>query len=324
MLKNILAGALLTAVALPVQAKTVERAAAQIVKNILDQGLLKEQKVAVGSLKDPQGRLTALSTLLAQELESSLAGQAKAYKFQLLDRSNTQTLVDEWKLGMQGLVDEETAAQAGKLVGMDVLFVGKYVVRDDEISWQVSLIDTETGEIKGVASAAIKTQDDLKALHEKAVGMKAEAEGQGGLIRLMLWSAKNEYKIGESMQFHVSADQDCYLTLIDVGTSGSATIIFPNNYSPSNWVKKGVTYTIPDRDAGFEFEVGGPQGVELVRAIASRHPSVDLKDAMKSFSEDAPFAGVDDPGILTRDISVKKKKAKPGEWTEAVLKIRIR
>ena len=39
-----------------------------------------------------------------------------------------------------------------------------------------------------------------------------------------------------------------------------------------NAVKAGVTYTIPDPAAGFEFSVSGPSGHELIRAIASHEP----------------------------------------------------
>jgi hypothetical protein len=115
------------------------------------------------------------------------------------------------------------------------------------------------------------------------------------------------------------------LTLIDVGTSGSVNVIFPNHQAPDNSVKAGVTYTIPDPAAGFEFEVNGPAGKELLRAIASHEPAVDLADIMGKTTAESPFGEVKDGApALTRDIHVKAKKAKPGEWSEAVLQLKIR
>ncbi len=52
---------------------------------------------------------------------------------------------------------------------------------------------------------------------------------------------------------------------------------------------------------------------------------MDLKDAMEKPTADAPFGEVKtDLPVLTRDIHVKAKKAKPGDWSESVLKLTIR
>ena len=106
-------------------------------------------------------------------------------------------------------------------------------------------------------------------------------------LKVEIWSDKNSYLVGEKMKFHVRVNRDCYLTLLDLGTSGNVTVLFPNYYTKSNAVKADAEYIIPDPSAGFEFDVTGPKGIDLIRAIASKEPSVDLKDVMATFNADA-------------------------------------
>jgi hypothetical protein len=123
----------------------------------------------------------------------------------------------------------------------------------------------------------------------------------------------------------VTVNHDCYLTVIDVGADGVATVLFPNLYAQNNAVKGGSTVLLPDPAAGFEWEVAAPAGVDVIRAIASKEPSVDLADVMSRPTSGEPFALVkEDLAVATRAIRVKAKKAKPGEWAESVFKLTIK
>jgi hypothetical protein len=223
-------------------------------------------------------------------------------------------------------VDDSTAKQAGRLLGVDVLLLGKYSAAEKErLSLRASLVDAESGQILAAASAVSEMDQRLRTAREKALPAPAPQAGPDGALKVEVWTDKAEYRVGEKFAVKVRANQDCHLTLIDVGTSGSVNVIFPNHQAPDNSVKAGVTYTIPDAAAGFEFEVAGPAGRELVRAIASREPAVDLADVVGKTTAQSPFAELkSEAPALTRDIHVKAKKAKPGEWSEAVLQLKIR
>ena len=83
------------------------------------------------------------------------------------------------------------------------------------------------------------------------------------------------YKINDLISFEFEADRDCYLTLIDISTDGSITILFPNKYNYDNRVEAGETYIIPAKDMGYQVRVTGPAGNEMVKAIATEEP-VDI------------------------------------------------
>lgn len=305
--------------------------AAPIVADLLKQVPLQGKRVAVGGFRDSEKKLTMLSALLAEDMELALVAQASAHRFKTIDRRNFAELVKEWDLGMNGYVDDEHLTAAGKLLGADVLCLGSYTRVGKKLTLRVSLIEAEKGEILAAASTELKLTGEQRDLDEKSLSAaavepeKAAARPAEPPLQVELTADKAEYAVGEKMKLGVKVNQDCYLTLIDVGTTGKATVLFPNIYTQSNAVKGGVTYAIPDPSAGFEFEVAPPAGLELIRAIASREPSVDLSDAMAPISAESPFGEVkQDMQALTRAIRVKAKKAKPGQWSESVLKLTIR
>lgn len=314
----------------PVRAAGLRKEALRLVDDLVEKAELRGKKVAVAAFADPEKRLTALSGMLADEIELALVGRSKEGDFRLMDRRNLTELADEWKLGVNGLLDDESAAQAGRLLGADVLCVGKYSVVGKKAHVRATLVGAEKGDILGAASTEFKLDEDLREYASKPLAgspaaASSEPAASTGPLQVELWSEKDEYRFGEKFTLNVRVNQDCYLTLIEVGPEGKATVIFPNHYSQGNAVKAGLVYKLPDPSAGFEFEVSPPAGLQLVRAIASKEPSVDLKDVMGRTSEEVPFSEVkQEVAILTRDIRVKAKKAKPGQWSETVLRLSVR
>ena len=80
-------------------------------------------------------------------------------------------------------------------------------------------------------------------------------------------------RIGDRVRFRFRAGKPCYLTLVDVGADGSATILFPNFYhvtqarlTPEQW------YEIPADEMDFEIITDPPTGQEMVVAIATEAP----------------------------------------------------
>lgn len=322
---------------LPAQASQINLSpeAGPVIASLLKQAPLQGKRVAVGAFRDSTKKLTMLSAMISEDMEQALVAQASLHGFKMIDRNNFAELAKEWDLGMNGYVDDESLTKAGKLLGADVLCLGSYTRVGKMITLRTTLVGAEKGEILAATSIEIKLSSDLRELEEKPLVAEAPKAASPGPteaarpaaepLKVELVTDKMEYAVGDKMKLSVKTNQDCYLTLIDVGTDGKATVVFPNVYAPSNAVKGGVTYVIPDPSAGFEFEIVPPAGLEIVRAIASREPSVDLAEAMAPFDSANPFGEVkQDLQVLTRAIHVKAKKAKPGEWSESVLKLTIR
>ncbi|MCA1960310.1 MAG: DUF4384 domain-containing protein [Desulfomonile sp.] len=87
-----------------------------------------------------------------------------------------------------------------------------------------------------------------------------------------LWTDRKSYHKGEPVTFFFYSERDCYLNLLDFGTSGKTKVIFPNRFQKDNFVKGGKVLEIPDvKDDSFRFRTEGPEGTEVVKAIITRH-----------------------------------------------------
>jgi len=67
--------------------------------------------------------------------------------FTVVERDNTSAIVDEITLGLSGFVNEETAAEAGRLTGAKLLIAGRVVESGSRTDVTIRLIRVETGEI---------------------------------------------------------------------------------------------------------------------------------------------------------------------------------
>jgi hypothetical protein len=80
------------------------------------------------------------------------------------------------------------------------------------------------------------------------------------------------YAIGQPLRLLVRPHQDAYVTVVDVGSSGRVSILYPNHFQLGGRVRAGTTVAIPTRSAHWQIKVDGPAGVDLIQVIASRRP----------------------------------------------------
>ncbi len=118
-------------------------------------------------------------------------------------------------------------------------------------------------------------------------------------------------RIGEQFRLRVEADVDCYVTLIDVGTSGSVVLLLQNHP-----LRARTPVALSGPDERREWLVGGPAGVEQIKALFTKHP-------LELFPETGAFQPVS-PRQHTRDIVTRIKRASAklqdmpaGGWTDA-------
>ncbi len=98
-------------------------------------------------------------------------------------------------------------------------------------------------------------------------------------INVNLSVDKTKIKPGDTVTVHFEPDKDCYLTLIDVGTSGKITRLWPNEFSGSdNFVKAHKRHSFPGASDKFVFRVSGPVGIERIVAVATTKKNAILRD----------------------------------------------
>ncbi len=84
---------------------------------------------------------------------------------------------------------------------------------------------------------------------------------------------KQTYYIGENIKIYIRPTANCYVAVYDIDTRGVVRLIFPNKYSPSNYLPANVTRVLPDKPT-YSLKVGGPAGTEQILVIASKTPTI--------------------------------------------------
>jgi hypothetical protein len=131
------------------------------------------------------------------------------------------------------------------------------------------------------------------AASKRTAAAAGAAPTEDGLT-VKLWAEKPRYRVGESLTISFETNRDAYVTLVNVGTSGGTTVLFPNRFSPANSVERRRVYTIPDPADGYELKASGPPGREVVYALVTLEPlrlvdppAPETRRVFRSLNEDA-------------------------------------
>jgi hypothetical protein len=92
----------------------------------------------------------------------------------------------------------------------------------------------------------------------------------GTNIKINLQVDKTTVASGDRIVLTFQADLECYLTIMNIGTSGTVIRLWPNTYTGvDNRIPAGTPRQFPDSAAGFIYKIGGPPGVERIMAYAT-------------------------------------------------------
>ncbi len=104
-----------------------------------------------------------------------------------------------------------------------------------------------------------------------------------------LWTDRQTYRIGDTISFYFETGRPCYAIILGNTTDGELVQIFPNHYTPGQFVQPGRTYSIPDDTMDFDLKVYGSVGQETVIALVADQP---FQIFGSSFSETDPFLSI--------------------------------
>jgi len=96
------------------------------------------------------------------------------------------------------------------------------------------------------------------------VGLPPASSGTFGLT---VRPERPVYRIGEVVRIVVSSQNDCRLSLINVGPSGNAVQLFPNSVQRENLIRAGQIVMVPPPQSPLQIVARGPAGVEGIMAI---------------------------------------------------------
>lgn len=141
----------------------------QMIKNFSDEG---KKQIAIMEFMDMNGKVTKLGKLIPEELTTRLF---KSGQFQVIERQLLNKVIEEQKLGMSGIIDASSAAEIGKLLGVDAIVTGTVTDRGDGIRVNARMIETENAQVFAVASASIVREAYLLAMLDSKVDIPEES-----------------------------------------------------------------------------------------------------------------------------------------------------
>lgn len=155
-------------------------------------------------------------------------------------------------------------------------------------------------------------------------GVIKDIENPDAGFEIALWTDREDatYKPGDEVKFSFKTDKNCYLTLLNVSTSGEVKVLFPNEYQKDNLVKAGNTYSVPGEEAKYIYKADKPYGVEIVKAIAT------LKEVALYKSEEVEPTGPfqefkETEQKVAKNIDIVLKPVDTKKWAEVEKTIRI-
>ena len=170
------------------------------------------------------------------------------------------------------------------------------------------------------AAAPATSDKDLTPVQRPMADLAAPQSG----LNVTAWvdHPDKTYVFGERVVLNVKTDQDAYVTVLDVGTSGKVHIIFPNRYQRDNRVKAGQVVQIPDPRAGFAFQVQGPAGSDLIKVIATQGQQPLFAD--DSTEPAGPYKALKAPApAVAKDLVVTLRERYGNQWAEHEEIIRV-
>lgn len=132
----------------------------------------RKQKIAVVEFSDLDGSVTELGQFLSEELITRLFASRR---FDVVERQLLNKVLAEHKLTLTGLVDEKTAKELGKILGVDAICSGTITDLGDTVKINARLISAETGSLFAVSAVALRKDEVVRKLMNQSV-LTAEQE----------------------------------------------------------------------------------------------------------------------------------------------------
>lgn len=263
------------------------------------------------------GSFSVEGRLIADELFVELA---RSEKVELLEREKLAQIVQEHKLNEQGLMDPATAPQLGKLAGVNAFVFGHLVDLGHKLQLTLRVVDTQS---KVLAQQAFLLEKRIKTpttpLWEDIQKVKQNNREQ---FEIKVWTEKTEYALGDDLVVKFKADRACYVTIFNMGSSGQITVLFPNRFYATNYVKANEEYSIPGKFQNFKIKAQGPAGIEKLKIFATEQ-NVPLLPEQYNVSA---FRSLDPKteSSVTRDLAITITNLDQTAWAEGSYEFQVK
>lgn len=115
---------------------------------------LKDPKIGLLIFPYHDGKISSGSSIVSERLTTSMA-EIKGIR--VIERRLIQKLLQEQKLSESGAIDQRTASQIGKILGVNVIVTGTLIdLDDDKTEVNARGLSIETGEVISAGAATIQ------------------------------------------------------------------------------------------------------------------------------------------------------------------------
>ncbi len=136
---------------------------------------LPDATVAVVDFTDLQGRVTELGRYYAEELSIALVNAPGGFK--VIDRGHLKALLAEHKFQTSGVVDEKTAAELGRIAGVNILITGTVTDIEGSPRLAVKALNTKSAAIQAAVSVSLLKSDTTSALLRRDISQSETGSG---------------------------------------------------------------------------------------------------------------------------------------------------
>ncbi len=297
--------------------------------------LAQQATVRVGIMPFGGGGIKAVSQK-SDDVVSGLSAALHSFRFiALVEQAEIARITEEMEKGQSGLIDESTAARAGKIHGIQVMVMG--TVSGSLVSGRA--VHVETGKIIATASG---TLSDIDSLGEKlASGIESylaretlkHLRNDSPEVDFRFWAERpgqasrglsvgGKAKIGDKITFRFKSSADGYCTIVDMQPNGDVVVLFPNDTQPDNRVAAGREYSVPSSDDAFEITVTEPAGIDTVVAFFTKR-KVDWLDRSRLEGEGFLTVKREERYTMSRGLSVTATKLKSADWETGSITLEV-
>ena len=254
-------------------------------------------RVAIGMIDIPSANRTRVEEMLKRYIKNiALVGPHQPARFLIDMQGDTVRLLTADGLSVLGnfrINDEKAAAEVARLVSRSTNVVELLALDNPSSQLRIGL---------RVASSRPIASRDIRLVNNTAPS------------KLHIRHPSETRSTENSLQLDIDVNIDSYITIVDVDSEGSMTVLFPNSYQHGDFlvdgaIRGGQHYLIPDslesgNRAGFYWDYGPPHGTDTVRVFASSGlaTATAIRDRINALKKGGA-AVTDALGALRNDLS---------------------
>ena len=153
--------------------------------------------------------------------EVIITRMAKGGRIDIVERSRLEDALEEMRLGMAGVIDEQTAVELGRAVGANAILLGSFVSIGERIRINARLIDVKTSRIIKAESVQGRVGEEIFDLMDRmAESMEAQLVGEAEEVveyRPTPVTKKEDREVREERPFYKAW---WFWTVVGIGMAG--------------------------------------------------------------------------------------------------------